>query len=211
MMVDRFFPPGARETVREAVRSAEARSTGQIVPVVVERSSRYEHVPWIAGVAAAALATAVAELVPWSPTLIELPFLQIAAGLVGALFGRIPAVERLVAGKHDQDWAVRERAEQAFLEHGLHRTTQGTGVLVFASLREHRAVVMGDVGIHEKMGEDEWGRAVDALVGAMRRDAPADGFAEAIGIVGARLAEHFPRGPGAGPGNELPDELRQDP
>jgi len=210
MMVDRFFPPGARETVREAVRAAEARSEGQIVPVVVERSSRYEHVPWIAGVAAAALATAAAELLPWSLTTVELPFLQVAAGLLGALIGRIPAVERLLAGKRDQDWAVRERAEQAFLEHGLHRTAKGTGVLVFASLREHRAVVMGDEGIHEKMGDEEWSRAVEALVGAMRRDAPADGFAEAIGIVGARLAEHFPRSAGPGPGNELADDLRRD-
>jgi len=210
MKVDRFFPPEVRGRVTAAVRAAEAGSTGQIVPVVVERSSRYEEVPWIGGVAAAALATALAQLLPWSPSTGELPFVQLAAGLVGALVARIPAVERLVTSKRAQDWAVRERAEQAFLEHGLYRTERGTGVLVFASLRERRAVVMGDAGIHAKMGDEEWRRAVEALVGGMRRDAPADGFAEAIEIVGAKLAEHFPRGPGQPLANELPDELSLD-
>jgi len=210
MKVDRFFPPEAQARVSAAVREAEARSTGQIVPVVVERSSRYPETRWMAGVLAAALATAVAEL-PWlSVTVAELPFVQLAAGLLGGWLASWEPLERLLAGRRDLDRAVLDRAEQAFLEHGLHQTSQGTGVLVFASLREHRAVILGDRGIHEKMGDAEWKRAVEALVAGIRRDAPAVGFTDAIAVVGARLAEHFPRAPGQGPGNELPDELRRD-
>ena len=51
------------------------------------------------------------------------------------------------------DEAVRARAIRAFHEHGLHRTAEGTGVLVFASLFEREAVVLGDRGIHEKIGD----------------------------------------------------------
>jgi len=209
MKVDRFFPPEARERVRAAVREAEARTVGQIVPVVVERSARYPETRWMAGVLVAALATALAEL-PWLEIgVAELPFLQIAAGLLGAWLGSWEPVERLLAGRRDLDQAVLDRAEQAFLEHGLHRTAQGTGVLVFASLREHRAVVLGDRGIHEKMGEAEWRKAVDALTAGIRADDPARGFTDAVAVVGARLADHFPRPVGAGPGNELTDELRR--
>jgi len=210
MDLERFFPPEARERVREAVRVAEARSTGQIVPVVVERSGRYEAVPWIGGVVGAALATAVAPLLGFGLSVRELPFLQLGAGLVAALLSRIPALERLLTSRHARDWAVRERAEQAFLEHGLYRTKQATGVLVFASLRERRAVVMGDEGIHARMGDEEWQKAVDALVAGIRRGAPAEGFADAIRVAGDRLAEHFPREPEAPSDNELPDELRRD-
>jgi len=198
MDLDRFFPPEARERVRDAVRAAEARSTGQIVPVVVLRSARYEAVPWIGGVAGAALATAVA------------PLLQLGAGLVGALLARIPPLERLLTSRHARDWAVHERAEQAFLEHGLYRTRNATGVLVFASLRERRAVVMGDEGIHAKMGDGEWRRAVEALVAGIGRGDPAGGFADAIRVVGDRLAEHFPRREGEPHENELPDEIQRD-
>ena len=210
MKVDRFFSPEARERVKEAVRAAEARSTGQIVPVVVERSARYEAVPWASGVLAAALATALVPFLGDRISLLELPFLQLGAGLLGALLARLPAWERLLTARSAQDFAVRERAEQAFLEHGLYRTAHGTGVLVFASLRERRAVILGDAGIHARMGDEEWRRAVEALVSGIGRGAPADGFAEAIGLVGAKLALHFPRDPGEAPPNELPDDLSLD-
>ena len=136
--------------------------------------------------------------------------LQVLLGLVGWFIGRLAPVERLLAGRRHQEEAVSGRAEQAFFEHGLHQTRDGTGVLIFASLREHRAVVIGDRGIHARMGDAEWKRAVDALVDGMRRGSPGQGFEAAIDLVGARLAEHFPRGEGAPVPNELPDALKRD-
>jgi putative membrane protein len=211
MTLDRFFPATAQRQVEEAVRAAEARSLGQVVPVVVERSAHYHEVRWVAAVAAAALVTLVVDLLFPEVTIRELPFLQLAGGLVGAVLGGWEPVERLLAGRREMEQAVRVRAEQAFLHHGLHRTASGTGVLVFASLREHQAVVLGDAGIHARMGDAEWQRAVDGLVAGIRRGEPAEGFVAAIAVVGERLAEHFPRGPGDKVPNELPDGLRQDP
>ncbi|MEI6226378.1 MAG: hypothetical protein WCS72_16660 [Deltaproteobacteria bacterium] len=83
-------------------------------------------------------------------------------------------------------------------------------MLVFASLRERRAEIIGDRGIHERMGDAEWQRAVDALVEGLRRGAPGEGFERAIDQVGATLARHFPRGNGEPVPNELPDGLRRD-
>ena len=208
MTLDRFFPPEARERVARAVREAEARSLSQIVPVVVERSGRYDEVPWIGGVLLAAVATAAIELARLEVALWELPVLQLAAGILGALLSRLDPVERLFAGKGDLDQTTRDRALRAFVENGLHRTAHGTGVLVFASLLEHRAHILGDHGIHQKMGDEGWQRGVEALVAGIRRGEPAAGFCDALGLVGATLAEHFPRPGGAAAPNELPDELR---
>jgi putative membrane protein len=84
-------------------------------------------------------------------------------------------------------------------------------VLIFASLLEREAVVLGDHGIHARVGDGEWQATVDALVAGMKRGAPADGFVEAIGRCGARLAEHFPRdGASAPTPNELPDAIQLD-
>jgi putative membrane protein len=210
MALDRHFPEAAQVRIAEAVKRAESRSSGQIVPVVVERSQPYEEVRWIAAVVGAALGTGVGELAPFVDTFARLIALQVAGGLLGYLVGRFGPVERLLAGRRHMDDAVLARAEQAFFEHGLHETRDGTGVLVFASLREHRAVVIGDRGIHARMGDAEWQRAVDALVEGLRRDDPARGFEAAIDVVGARLAEHFPRKDGEPVPNELPDALRRD-
>jgi putative membrane protein len=210
MSLESQFPAEAQERIAAAVRQAETCSSGQVVPVVVERSEPYEEARWIAAVVAAALVTGLVELLRWEPTIAELFALQILGGVLGWIAGRLAPVERLLAGKGHQERAVQARAEQAFFEHGLHETRDGTGVLIFASLRERRAVVIGDRGIHARMGDDEWKRAVEALVEGMRRGSPGDGFVAAIAIAGARLEEHFPRRAGEIVPNELPDGLKRD-
>ena len=129
--------------------------------------------------------------------------------VAGALVAMWDPIERLLVGARAMDEAARARALRAFHENGLHRTEHGTGVLVFASLFEHAAVVLGDHGIHARMGDAEWDRAVAALVAGMRAGAPPRGFVDAIAVCGAKLAEHFPRDPGAKtPPNELEDAIR---
>ncbi len=210
MALDRHFPQEAQDRIAAAVRRAESRSTGQVVPVVVTRSEPYEEARWIGAVIGAAVATALVELVVDDPTVAEVLIFQVLLGVAGWFVGRLATVERLLAGRRHQAHAVHARAEQAFLEHGLHQTMHGTGVLVFASLRERRAEIIGDRGIHERMGDAGWQRAVDALVDGMRRGVPGEGFEAAIDQVGVQLAEHFPRASDEPVPNELPDGLRRD-
>lgn len=209
-MIERFFGPEAKARVEAAVRDAESRSRGQIVPVVVVKSAGYPEARYRGAFLGAALSTGavLALRLPLAPA--ELLLAQVGGGLLGGLVALWDPVERVLAGRAEMDLAARDRALRAFHEHGLHRTERGTGVLVFASLFERRAVILGDRGIDERMGEAGWQRAVDLLAAGMRRGDPAGGFCEAIAAVGAKLAEHFPRGPGA-PGNELPDALRTGP
>ncbi len=208
MSIEAQFGEEPRARVAEAIRRAEALSRGQLVPVVVEKSDPYPEARWRGALAAAALATiAVLALgVPVTPA--EVPLVQLVAGVLGALLATWDPLERLLAGRRAMDEAVRARALRAFHEHGLHRTEEGTGVLVFASLFEREAVVLGDHGIHARMGDD-WNQAVSALVAGLRAQEPARGFVDAIAICGARLAEHFPRDRGsAPPRNELEDSIR---
>jgi putative membrane protein len=209
MEVDRFFGEEARARVAEAVRRAEALSRGQIVPVVVEKSDAYPEVRMRGALVGAGLATVAVLALGLPLTLAELPAVQLAAGLLGGLAAAWNPIERLLAGSKAMDEAVRARALRAFHEHGLHRTAEGTGVLLFASLFEREAVVLGDHGIDARMGKD-WPRALAALVAGLRRRDPAGGFVDAIALAGARLAEHFPRDPAAPrpPENELEDAIR---
>jgi putative membrane protein len=208
-VIDVHFDEAARARIAEAVRRAEALSRGQIVPVVVEKSDPYPEARFRGALLAAALATAAVLALHLPLTLAELPFVQVAAGLLGALLSRWDPVERLLAGSRAMDEAVRARAVRAFHEHGLHRTEEGTGVLLFASLFEREAVVLGDRGIDAKLPAGEWDRAVAALVGGIRAGDPGLGFVEAVAICGSRLAEHFPRdGSTPPPRNELEDAIR---
>ena len=209
MVLDRSFDEAARARVAEAVRLAEAGSRGQVVPVVVARSDPYPEAALRGALLGAALATAALLLGPWGVTPGELPLGQLLGALLGWGLSRLAPVERFLVGEEQLDAEVKARAMRAFLEHGLHQTSEGTGVLIFASLLEHEAVVLGDHGIHAKVGDGEWQATVDALVAGMKQGRAADGFVEAVTRCGARLAEHFPRG-AAPVTNELPDALKLD-
>jgi putative membrane protein len=206
-MIDRFFKPEDRARIEAAVRSAEERSRGEIVPVVVEKCDGYPEARFRGAFLGLALATLVVLVTQAPLTLAELALLQLAAAVAGGLLALWDPIERILAGRVERELAARERAVRAFHEHALHRTREGTGVLVFAALFEHQAVVLGDRGIDEKMGQEQWQRAVDALVTGMRRNDPASGFCSAIEIVGGTLEHHFPR-LADDAGNELDDTFR---
>ena len=80
-----------------------------------------------------------------------------------------------------------------------------TGVLLYLSLAEHRAEIIADVGIHERVSPDVWGHAMAALIAGVKDGRAGEGMAAAVEEIGVVLAEHFPRS-GSNP-NELPDRL----
>jgi putative membrane protein len=210
MRIDRVFNAAAQQKVKAAVQAAEARTRGQIVPVVVGRSGHYPEAGLRGGIAGAVLITVLALLSDRDLALKDLVLIQLAGLALGsALVAVFRPLERLLAGRQALAAAVHARASRAFAEHDLYRTAGATGVLLFASLFERSVVVLGDRGIDAKMGKEGWKQAVDTLVEALRRGHPADGFCAAIALCGARLAEHFPRESSGAP-NELPDELQLD-
>jgi putative membrane protein len=87
----------------------------------------------------------------------------------------------------------------------VHRTAGRTGVLIFVSLTERYAEVIADVGIGSRVDPLLWEDTIRDLTAHARQEKLADGFVQAIGSVGAVLAEHFPLSPGNE--NELDDHL----
>jgi uncharacterized membrane protein len=101
------------------------------------------------------------------------------------------------------------RAVEIFERLGMHRTAQRHGVLVYVSIEDHKLAVIGDQGIHERVGQVYWERLVEAVLGHFREERPRDGLAHAVGEVGRVLRRHFPRRPDDV--NELPDQVSIEP
>jgi putative membrane protein len=87
----------------------------------------------------------------------------------------------------------------------LRETRDRTGILIFVSLFERRVVVLGDLGIHAKVGDDHWQKTSDAILSGIARGALADGIVAGVKACGDVLAEHFPASPKQA--NELEDRL----
>lgn len=97
------------------------------------------------------------------------------------------------------------RAVAVFERLGMHRTAERHGVLVYVSVEDHKLAVVGDRGIHERVGQDYWESLVAAVLAHFRQERPRDGLLHAVGEVGTVLRRHFPRRPDDV--NELPDRV----
>ena len=101
------------------------------------------------------------------------------------------------------------RAVAVFERLGMHRTVARHGVLIYVSVDDHKLAVLGDHGIHERVGQAYWDRLVEVVLGHFREERPRDGLLHAVAEVGAVLARHFPRR--RGDVNELSDQVSIEP
>ena len=97
-------------------------------------------------------------------------------------------------------------AERAFGRMKMKKTGQRNGVLFFIVPARRKFVVLGDEGIHAKVGQEFWDRLAAAMSGQFRKGEFTEGIIEGIGEAGLGLASHFPYD-SATDKNELSDEV----
>ena len=105
----------------------------------------------------------------------------------------------------DKQGNVFQRAHEVFNHLGMHRTAERHAVLIYLALEDRRLAIVGDEGIHGRVGDPYWARVRDLMVERLKAGAPRDALLAAIHEVGRALQEHFPRRPGDA--NELSDQV----
>jgi putative membrane protein len=209
-----MFSQSDLNTIRTAVEAAERRTRGEIVPVVVPASARYRDASYLAGLILALLTLALLLSLdygwgPWSVTSYHPGWMvlsALAAYAFGSLIGTHATVIRLLTSDERMAMKVRLRSARAFYEHGLHKTKEGTGILILVSLLEHRAQILADHAIDERVPPGTWEALVQDLISGIRSGRPTQALCQVIAQCGNLLAVHFPIRDGPNP-NELPDDV----
>jgi putative membrane protein len=213
-----------RDLVTAAVTAAERNSAGEVVTIVADQSDAYHDVGLHYAVLAMLLVPATLAAVPqswldWAIGLLlgwnaEPTRAQIMLYLFVKLAGTFLVVRLLFAWRPlrmalTPGWTktrrVRRRAIILFRAACEMRTSGRTGVLVYLSLAEHRAEIVADRAITDKVEPEVWGEAMAALVAEVKAGRPGEGLAKAVERIGAVLAGALPP-VGTNP-NELPDRL----
>lgn len=88
-----------------------------------------------------------------------------------------------------------ERARELFAALGMQQTRERNGVLVYLAVADRKLAVVGDEGVHARVGDAYWAGVRDAMVARLRDHAPRDAVMAAVHDLGAVLREHFPRRP----------------
>lgn len=210
----KLFSPEDLTRIREAVQEAEAKTSGEIVPYIVEQSDFYEEAVWrcmgfftFFALASLFFLHHFSDL--WFPVGVrQLSLITMAAGGIGAVATLFfPTLRRFFAGDTLLERRVRARALEAFVSEEVFNTRDRTGILIFISLLEHRVIVLGDSGINAKVDPREWDHIVELIVSGIKRGAAVDGLVQAISECGRLLERHgVMRRPDDR--DELSDELR---
>lgn len=98
-----------------------------------------------------------------------------------------------------------EAAVAEFARLGLAKTKLRNAVLICVLVNQRRVVVLGDEGIHQKVGDATWNRIVEIILAEFREGRYFAGLVHAIREVGNLFAQHFPRA--SDDMNEIPDEV----
>ena len=192
---NRFTQPDL-DRIKAAVKQAEEKISGEIVPVFVERSGYYS----IANYRGAMITSAVLFLIiialdryAPSPDVYDPLFILlwvVLGGLVGAIAANsIPPLKWVLLNQAHMDQATRKRAENAFLVEEVFNTRHRTGIMIFVSFFEREVIVMADRGISKVVDQKEWDRMVRNIIEKIRIGKVTDGIEAAILRCGEILLE----------------------
>jgi uncharacterized membrane protein len=101
---------------------------------------------------------------------------------------------------------VEKLADKAFVRLGMTNTKDRNGVLFFVVPSRRKFVVLGDQGIHERVGQEFWDHVAAAVSDKFRGGDFTGGLVRGIEEVGEQLAAHFPYDATTDK-DELPDDV----
>ncbi len=215
MSIQKRFSQQDLQRIKNAVKEAEDKISGEIVPVFVETSGYYNIANYRGAFGTAALAFLlivlfdryVPELAIYDPVLMFL--IVTLSGLAGAIAAHyLDPIKRWLLNQQHLDQATKKRAENAFLEEEIFNTRHRTGIMILF-LFEREVIVMADRGISKVVEQKEWDNIVKTIIEHVRKEKIVDGLEIAIKRCGEILLEKgFLKT--ADDVNELGDDLRME-
>ena len=208
------------DLIKNAVAEAEKTTNGEIALAVIPQSDSYSFVELFAAVCLAFISFFVMlyfgngiwkllETKLWYPSPKTLTAV-IGAGvfvvmLLFFLLINIPALDRLIIPNRIKEARVYARALKHFVECGIYKTAERTGILIFVSILERKVFIIADSGIAEKVEQNTWNGICGIITDGLKSKNTAKSFCKAVEECGKILAEHFTKTKGNP--NEYPDGL----
>ncbi len=212
-----FINERDRSAITDAVKQAETRTSGEIVPMVVSASSEYPAATFLAALVLSLCAGIIgAFAIMYSDRVFSLLTGMIAAPVYQRMLSLLvflavflpslpvfrflvavaPVMKKLFLSRGEIMEQVKETAFTAFQRHNLDKTRERNGILIFISVFERQVRIIADSGINDRVAPGEWQGIADALVSGIKKGNPAGAIIEAVRSCGELLGKHFPSRPG---------------
>jgi putative membrane protein len=192
--IDKKFSQQDLQLIADAVSKAEQGTSGEIVPVIVQRSVHLSPIIllllmtflFMASPLRAWYENTVYEAT-WSWVLLVIPFFYLSVYLSRFLW-----LKKLLLGSHTVEKTLLQRAELEFYRAKVNSTDLHTGILLFLSLEERKAIVLADEGIAAQLSPSIWDDVIQLILQGAKQNQLTKGFVEAILKCGELLKSYFP-------------------
>jgi len=101
-----------------------------------------------------------------------------------------------------------QEAEKTFVDLKMHQTENRNGVLIFIRLKSKEISIIGDIGIHQHVGNEFWEAVKDVMINTIKTSNITQGIITGVELAGKQLSNFFP--PSHENLNELTDEISHD-
>lgn len=113
---------------------------------------------------------------------------------------------RLYVENHNRFVEPLDRAAEVFLSLKMGATELKNAVLIYVAVKDKQLAILGDAGIHEKVGSEFWNAEVLKMIHLIRNKELSVGIIHIIKDIGEALCNHFPYDADVDK-NELPDDI----
>jgi len=195
----------SKKAIENAIKEAEMNTDAEIVPVIVQSSSDYAEVTFSGSMLFMFIASFIYFLFSKFPNTYLLLTIQFFALLIGYWFFQVsPEIKIFLTSKRKISEKVYQKAQQVFMENGLGRTEDNTGVLILISLMERKIQILADHYISDRVSEDFFDRIVQEILQEVKDDHLTEGMIKGIKQLGQELSRVSPAVKGK---NELSNKL----
>jgi uncharacterized membrane protein len=115
-----------------------------------------------------------------------------------AILEAISAAEKRTSGEirvHLENFCPGNEVKAAikvFTGLGMHRTAERNGVLIYIATMSRKIAIVGDQGIHDKLGLQYWEKLVEHLIQQFKARHQAEALIACIGELAEKLHAYFP-------------------
>lgn len=103
-----------------------------------------------------------------------------------------------------------KHARKLFTQQELHTTKYRNGVLIYINPRKKKFAIVGDQGIHARVGQKYWDEWASKLTEDLHSTHYENAVCDAVKRIGVTLKKYFPVDPDDHNPNELSNEVTED-
>jgi len=206
--LEKQFGKPEQAEITAAIAAAEKKTSAEIVPVIAEASGRYDRAEDVAGLWLGLILLAITwALYPpvemaegsWAAghpvqQLVAFLLVTLIGFLIGAsLASQFNGLRRLFTPADQMADEVWLKARAMFFDQRVHHTAGATGVMIYVSLFEHRAVIIADQKILDQLGQDRLNVLCNEMTSGFRTSGIIPSMKSTIDQLGEELGKVLPR------------------